>query len=98
MKCPYCEKEIAGKTCPDCGAPMPEEARYCMQCGSLLDSGEETISTNGGGEDDLDFENRILCPDGTCTGIIVDGKCTECGKSFTPEELVQKGEGGGVDV
>jgi hypothetical protein len=22
----------------------------------------------------------VLCPDGTCTGIIVDGKCTECGK------------------
>jgi hypothetical protein len=34
-------------------------------------------------DDDLDMENRILCPDGTCTGIIVDGRCTECGASVT---------------
>ncbi|MBW2093440.1 MAG: zinc ribbon domain-containing protein [Deltaproteobacteria bacterium] len=96
MKCPYCEKEIPGKTCPDCGATMPEEARYCMQCGNLLDDADETISQNG--EDDLDFENRVLCPDGTCTGIIVDGKCTECGRTFTPEEPAENGEGEGVDV
>lgn len=86
MKCPYCEKEIPGRTCPDCGAVMPEEARYCMQCGTHVDYAEETISANGN-EDDLDFENRILCPDGNCTGIIVDSKCTECGKTFRPEEL-----------
>ncbi|HDZ23772.1 MAG: hypothetical protein DRN37_05615 [Thermoplasmata archaeon] len=98
MKCPYCEKEIPGKTCPDCGAVIPEEARYCMQCGSLqvIDYADETISPDG--EVDLDFENRILCPDGNCTGIIVDGKCTECGKTFTPDELAQEEKGGTADV
>ena len=35
-------------------------------------------------EDDngLEFEDRVLCSDGTCTGIIVNGKCTECGKAL----------------
>jgi hypothetical protein len=29
-----------------------------------------------------DFENRQLCPDGACTGVIgPDGKCKECGRS-----------------
>ncbi len=30
---------------------------------------------------DLDWENRILCSDGNCIGVIgPDGKCKECGK------------------
>jgi hypothetical protein len=37
-------------------------------------------------QEDFDLEDRILCPDGTCTGIIVNGKCTECGKPY-PESL-----------
>jgi hypothetical protein len=31
-------------------------------------------------DDAFDIENRVLCPDGTCTGIIVNGRCIECGK------------------
>jgi uncharacterized membrane protein YvbJ len=102
MKCPYCEKEIPGKTCPGCGTVTPGEARYCMECGSLLadyseDYSEETDS--GYGEEGLDLEDRVLCPDGTCTGIIVDGKCTECGKPFTSDEPAEEeGEGDGLHV
>jgi len=92
MKCPHCEKEIPGRTCPNCSATTPGEARYCMECGSSLDYSEETIPTNSTNEEDLvDFENRILCPDGTCTGIIVDGTCTECGKTFASEDLPEEG-------
>ena len=32
-------------------------------------------------EEDIDFDSRELCPDGTCTGIIIDGRCSECGKA-----------------
>ena len=32
-------------------------------------------------DDELDLENRVLCPDGTCTGIVVGGRCTVCGRS-----------------
>ena len=39
------------------------------------------------GEDDLDLENRQLCPDGSCTGVIGDdGRCRECGRSATGEQ------------
>ncbi len=35
---------------------------------------------------DLDWENRILCSDGNCIGIIgVDGCCKECGKKYEGE-------------
>jgi glutamate dehydrogenase/leucine dehydrogenase len=30
-------------------------------------------------------DDRILCPDGTCTGIIEDGRCSECGRPHTEE-------------
>jgi len=34
-------------------------------------------------DSDRDWENRILCGDESCTGIIdSDGRCTECGKTF----------------
>jgi len=27
-----------------------------------------------------DFDDRALCPDGGCVGLIVDGRCNVCGK------------------
>ena len=33
-------------------------------------------------EDEIDLENRELCPDGSCTGVLgADGRCKECGRS-----------------
>lgn len=49
-----------------------------MICGVPL----KEEKTGPSAQEDFDPENRILCPDGTCTGIIVDGKCTECGKPY----------------
>lgn len=80
MKCPDCGKEIHGPTCAQCGAMSPAEgANYCMACGAPLGGPSEDIAED---DNDFDFENRILCPDGACTGIIVNGKCTECGKEL----------------
>ena len=32
---------------------------------------------------DLEWENRVLCPDGNCIGVIGrDGRCSECGKKY----------------
>jgi hypothetical protein len=48
-----------------------------MGCGEPFENDrEEEIDRENG----FDLEDRILCPDGTCTGIIIDGKCSECGK------------------
>ena len=36
------------------------------------------------GDDELDWENRKLCSDGSCIGVIgPDGKCKECGKPYS---------------
>ncbi|MBW1800225.1 MAG: zinc-ribbon domain-containing protein [Deltaproteobacteria bacterium] len=79
MECPHCHNEIASKECPQCGTSIPEESLYCMQCGAHLDEDEPFSEEIG--EEDLDFEDRELCPDGTCTGIMINGKCSECGRS-----------------
>ena len=89
MKCPHCDKEIPGITCPQCGSVSPEEAKFCMECGvSLAEEVEETFEDDNG----FDLSDRILCPDGTCTGIIVDGRCTECGKTPGEEDKEQEKE------
>ncbi|RJR27701.1 MAG: hypothetical protein C4582_00230 [Desulfobacteraceae bacterium] len=78
MKCPFCEKELQGTACPGCGTTSPEGARYCMECGArLFEAGPAAL----GEADDFDPEDRILCPDGNCTGIIMEGRCTECGRA-----------------
>jgi len=87
MKCPHCEKEIPGSPCAECGMLVPEGAKYCMECGYFL--GQETDEDYDDG-DAFDLEKRVLCPDGTCTGIIVNGRCTECGR--TPEEIRKSSE------
>lgn len=97
MKCPHCEKEIPGLPCPRCGETVFETANYCMACGAPLKEGLEGVSPYEGGMDEdgeLDLENRVLCPDGTCTGIIIDGKCTECGRVVGNDgEFIEQGAG-----
>ena len=88
MKCPNCEEEIPGSPSPECGATAPDGANYCMECGSSLVREEAGSLDNESG---FDLEDRALCPDGTCTGIIVDGKCTDCGK-VPGEEETSEGE------
>ena len=83
MECPHCHQQIPGSKCHQCGAIVPRESRYCMECGAGLEElGEDLIEE----EEMFDPEERIPCPDGTCTGIIVNGKCTECGRPFEQEE------------
>ena len=77
MECPHCQKEIFEQSCPECGEMVPSEGQYCMHCGTVLESEKEAFHQ----EEDFDIENRVLCEDGTCTGIVVNGKCTECGKA-----------------
>jgi len=50
-----------------------------MACGASFKAAAGEVSD---AEDGLDLESRVLCPDGNCTGIIVDGKCSECGKPY----------------
>lgn len=82
MECPHCHEEISGKTCSHCQKSIPQESLFCMYCGQAWR--EEAVGASEQG-DPFDLDSRVLCPDGTCTGIIVNGVCTECGKR--PEEV-----------
>jgi hypothetical protein len=82
MRCPYCDKEIQGITCPACGEKIPTESRYCLYCGTAIkeDSPAEETLAPVEEADGFDFENRIPCSDGRCIGIIIGGRCNICGK------------------
>jgi DNA-directed RNA polymerase subunit N (RpoN/RPB10) len=83
MKCPHCQEDIIGPPCPTCGeATAFETANYCMACGTPLKEGLEEVAQRDSSDDDngFDLDDRVLCPDGACTGIIIDGKCSECGR------------------
>ena len=41
-------------------------------------------------KNDIDWENRVLCTDGNCIGVIgADGKCKECGLSADENSAVE---------
>jgi len=84
MKCPYCNKEISGTTCPECHESIPKESSYCLNCGAYLNNNptEGDDSIGSGGSESVDFEDRIPCADGSCIGIIIDGKCNICGRRY----------------
>ena len=84
MKCPHCNTEIPGIICHECNESIPEESSYCLYCGADLKDYSASDDDSTGAEDtgDVDFENRIPCIDGNCIGIIIDGKCNICGKSY----------------
>ncbi len=44
--------------------------------------GTDDVEEPEAAADDDDWENRRLCPDGNCIGVIgPDGRCKECGRS-----------------
>ena len=61
------EKKPASATCMKCGAPLPENAKFCFECGEKV---APVIP-----------EGMVQCPD--CKNIVVNGKfCPECGHKF----------------
>ncbi len=64
--------------CPKCNESIPDISRYCLHCGVFLDPQAAGEPKNQDCSE-IDWEKRILCSDGACTGTIEEGKCTVCG-------------------
>jgi len=85
MKCPKCEYEIGGIACEACGAETPEGSLFCYKCGAEIQEEEERA---------FDPDNRILCSDETCTGVINEsGICGVCGKPYEEGSAQEEGSG-----
>lgn len=82
MKCEVCGKERESVRCPRCETVVIKLGPFCYLCGAaLLEEADRA-----GEAEVVDFEDRILCSDGTCIGVINEhGICKVCGKPYVPE-------------
>ena len=77
LECTNCGYEAQGKTCASCEKQVPMWVKFCPLCG--VPAKDEPRSEATG--DHLSMENRRLCPDGNCIGILgADSACVVCGK------------------
>ncbi|MEA3359130.1 MAG: hypothetical protein U9R17_06975 [Thermodesulfobacteriota bacterium] len=73
------------KKCPVCAETIKLEAIRCRFCGEKFDPNEVARKVAEIRNEDS-FENRVLCSDGNCIGIIgPDGRCKECAKPYKPD-------------
>jgi predicted amidophosphoribosyltransferase len=78
MICEKCGLETESTQCNACGKEIVRLGQYCYLCGAELLKASET--------EDTDFDNRVLCSDGACIGVIDEkGVCKVCGKPYSPE-------------
>lgn len=86
LTCDACGHEIESLECPECNEHNPKDARYCCYCGMKIISadGDDGMIPDG---DPYDMDNRVLCSDDACIGIIGEnGVCTECGRTYKQED------------
>ena len=84
-KCKECGKPYAGDLPEASGVKehIPDEAEAHEEAPATVR--ESTTETSDDSHENLnsEWENRRLCSDGNCIGVIgPDGKCKECGKPF----------------
>jgi len=80
MICEKCGLETKTVKCVQCGEEILMLGPYCYLCGKELRAEVETEA------DYADFENRILCSDGSCIGVINEkGICKVCGKPYVSD-------------
>jgi hypothetical protein len=62
-------------------APTVDAATETVEEGRLSPPSFEEAATPAEENKDDDWDNRVLCSDGSCIGVIgPDGKCKECGR------------------
>jgi hypothetical protein len=92
-RCKECGKPYEG-VLPDGGqvAPAPSEAAEIPDAtADTVDTGDDPEKDSDPAEDDgattdSEWEERTLCRDESCIGVIgPDGRCKECGRPYEPE-------------
>jgi hypothetical protein len=87
-RCKECHKPYAGKLpegfMQDVSEPEDANAGENNDKAPLEAQSPQTESADEvKSQDDIDWQNRTLCSDGHCIGIIgPDGRCKECGKPY----------------
>ena len=82
MICEKCGSETGTVKCMKCNEAIIKLGPYCYLCGAEIHEETKIAAETG----DVDFDNRILCSDGTCIGVIDEqGVCKVCGKPYVPE-------------
>lgn len=77
LNCENCGHEARSKKCPACQEKIMIWAKFCPLCGVAQPQEPQSSSA-----DPFALENRRLCPDGNCIGILgADGRCVICGRS-----------------
>ena len=79
----------ANGRCQECGATAEKPAAKVKRARGTADSGadeydddnrDDPAGDENGDDDPAEFDERQLCPDGACIGVIGrDGRCKECG-------------------
>ena len=69
--------------CKECGKPGEESAAVEIDTAQNGDAPEEDIHEQPERRFNDDWENRTLCSDESCIGVIgPGGRCKECGKAY----------------
>ena len=85
MLCEKCGNDIETIKCIACGESIQKLGEYCYVCGANLTGPVPATEIAEASDDSLDFDDRILCSDGTCIGVInKEGVCKVCGKPYNP--------------
>jgi len=79
MICEKCAQKAETFVWSHCNTDIVKLGPYCYMCGGALTA----ISQEEDGA--VDIENRILCSDGNCIGVVENGVCKLCGKTYVPE-------------
>ncbi|RLB95602.1 MAG: hypothetical protein DRH90_25380 [Deltaproteobacteria bacterium] len=81
-RCKECGKPFEGEF-----TPIADDGDFIDAEGEMADAEEDCSEENLDGQGDTDWENRTLCSDESCIGVIgPDGRCKECGKPFVDSD------------